>query len=101
MSVTAHWISSEYERNLAVLRCIRYNTTHARNITTLKGILKDWGLNNIHVIVRDNANNIVLAVERAGYRGIGCICHILHLIVKHSIFEETAIKTMIKVNYII
>ncbi|RXG71685.1 hypothetical protein Avbf_02220 [Armadillidium vulgare] len=94
MSITAHWITTDFERKLAVLRCIRYNTTHkASNISySLKHIFKDWKLNKIHATVRYNAKNIVLAVERAGYQGIGCICYILHLIVKHSIFEQRGIK---------
>ncbi|RXG61778.1 Zinc finger BED domain-containing protein 4 [Armadillidium vulgare] len=97
MSITAHWITTDFERKLAVLRCIRYNTTHnASNISCcLKHIFKDWELNKIHAIVRDNAKNIVLAVEMARYQGIGCFCHILHLIVKHSIFEQRGIKNML------
>ena len=97
MSVTAHWITKDFKRKLAVLRCIRYNTAHtASNLSSsLKNICNDWGLNNVHVMVTDNANNMVLAAKNAGYQTKGCFCHILHLVVHHSVLEQNGVKLMI------
>ena len=66
MSITAHWITRDFKRKLAVLRCFRYNTAHtASNLSSsLKNICTDWGLSNVHVIVRNNASNIVLAAKK-------------------------------------
>lgn len=97
MSITAHWITGDFKRKLAILRCIPYNTAHsASNLSSaLKNICSDWGVTNVHVIVRDNASNIVLGAKTAGYQSIGCFCHILHLVVNHSVLEQSGVKLMI------
>lgn len=97
MSITAHWISEDFQRKLAVLRCILYNTAHsASNLSSaLQNVCSDWGVTNVHVIVRDNASNIVLGAKNAGYQSIGCFCHILHLVVNHFVLEQSEVKLMI------
>lgn len=53
--LASHWVCSEFERMLLVLRCLRYNTVHSADIIakTLKGIAFDWGILKIHAVIRD------------------------------------------------
>ena len=103
MSITAHWIDNEYHRRFVVLRCVPYNIAHtSENLAvSLKNICNEWGLKNIHAIFRDNAQNIVRGVIEADFKGVGCFCHILNLVVKHSILlrkggEITALFTRLE-----
>ena len=74
MTLTLHLITEDFDRKVVILRCIRYNMSHtASNLgNTLKGIWNDWGIQDIHVILRDNASNIVQGVTLAGYESMGC-----------------------------
>lgn len=93
MSLTVHWINENFEQKIAVLRCVPYNKSHtAQNLSsTIKGIANDWGLKNIHCVLRDNAINVVQGVILAGFKGQGCFCHILNLIVKHAVLERDGV----------
>ena len=97
MSITAHWINRHYQRKMAVLRCIRYNKSHTGEhiAEALKQIFNDWELQNVNALVTDNATNIVSAASIGGYKRIGCFCHILHLIVIHSVLEQSGVKMML------
>ena len=65
ISYTAHWITADWKRKVVILRCMPYNTKHtgeSRSVV-LKNITKDWGLAEIHCVVRDNASNISLGYD--------------------------------------
>lgn len=113
ISYTAHFITVNWERKVAVIRCMPYNTDHTGdNISNvLHDISNDWGLGDISAVVRDNAANMVCATsgnttdrvedqddqqdvemeeqeEIECYCGVNCTCHVLHLIVKHSLEKQ-------------
>ena len=96
ISFTAHWISANFQRKLIVLRCMRLNTEHsADNIAkALPGIASDWGHLKIHTVTRDNAINMINAARKANIESIGCYCHILHLVITHSVFQQSGVKKL-------
>lgn len=97
MSITAHWVTKDFKRKRAALRCVRYSTAHeaADLASAVRNTCTDWGLKNVHVAVTYSASNIILAVKNAGYHSIGCFCHILHLVVQHSVLEDAGVRLMV------
>ena len=43
---------------------------------------------------RDNAPNMVNAMQLIGWKGAGCFLHTIQLVVTHSIFEQSGVKSM-------
>ena len=62
----------------------------------LTGMAEEWGLTTarIHLIIRDNAINMVNAAKKANIDSLGCFCHILHLVVTHSVFKQDGVKLL-------
>ena len=97
MLFTVHWITGDFKKKISVLRCIPFKPSHTGwNISeALKNICKGWGLNNIHIVIRDNASNMILAIKLSGFASIGCLCHILHLVVRNPIYQQSGVKIML------
>ena len=58
------------------------------------GISADWGIQKLHLLVRDNASNLVNAALLAEIPTVGCYCHILHLNVHHAVFQQSGVEGM-------
>ena len=98
ISYTAHFITVDWKRKVVILRCMSYDSKHSASsiCSVISGITDDWQIKNVHCVVRDNAANMVLAFELSDLDDFGCFCHILHLVVKHSILQQSGIKIMRK-----
>lgn len=98
ISYTAHFITVDWERKVAILRCMPYDETHSgASIASVLGKMGDqWGLGKIHCIVRDNGANVVSGCTISGTDHIGCLDHTLSLIIKHSIEQQSGVKNMRK-----
>lgn len=96
ISYTAHYITVDWKRKVVILRCMPYSSKHTGDSISvvLNCIKRDWGLAEVHAVVRDNASNITLGVRMSGFDDIGCYTHILHLIVIHVITTQTGVKNM-------
>ena len=92
LSLTAHWISESFKKSSAVL-----------NVTVLKGshtgsyicdrfnyMLSTWRIDkeNVHVVLRDNASNMVRAMKDAGLCSYGCFAHSLQLVVNDGVLSQ-------------
>ena len=44
--------------------------------------------------MRDNAPNMVNAMQLIGWKGAGCFLHNLQFVVTHSIFEQSGVKSI-------
>ena len=58
------------------------------------GISADWGIQKLHLLVWDNASNLVNAALLAEISTIGCYCHVLHLIVHLAVFQQSGVEGM-------
>ncbi|XP_068231881.1 zinc finger BED domain-containing protein 4-like [Palaemon carinicauda] len=96
ITVTAHYINSEWNLKSAVLETARLKVDHtAENIADeLKRICTRWEiLDKVCCIITDNAANIVAAVTK--YMQIKqqpCFAHTLNLVVQDSIKNTNEIK---------
>lgn len=97
ISLTIHFISSEWERKTAVLGCKPIYASHtAENIgDSLKEILSSWGLTDkVHLFVRDSGANVIAALEGCHIPAVPCFCHTLQLVVNASLMAQRAIIDM-------
>ena len=97
LSFTLHFVNSEWKRKSCVLQCLPFDDSHTGETiaTSLASIVTSWGLNGmIHVMVRDNAQNMVKAMAINGWTDAGCFLHTLNLVVNHSIFVQSGVKAM-------
>ena len=53
-------------------------------------MLEHWGIKHehVHLIVRDNAANIVKGMRDASYPDLGCFAHTLQLIVHAGVLSQ-------------
>ena len=76
ISLTAHWITDAFIRKSAVLHVQSFPDSHTgENICAMfDDMFERWKIKkeNIHIIVSDNASNMVKAMKDGGYLNLGC-----------------------------
>ncbi|XP_018366612.1 PREDICTED: zinc finger BED domain-containing protein 4-like [Trachymyrmex cornetzi] len=91
ISLTAHFIrSDDMERETYVLSVKHFPDSHAVNIDQiLNDIMEEWHIssNQIHLILRDNASNMIIGSSLLG-DNIGCVIHTLQLVIHDCIFKN-------------
>lgn len=98
LGVTVHFITKEFDRKVIVIRCLPYNASHTGESikTRVTYVLEKWqlSLDKLHCVVSDSAANMKKAFEEWDW--LACFLHILALVVKHSIFEQSGVNRLIK-----
>lgn len=98
LTVTAHYISSEWIMKSEVLETARMKKDHtAENIAEeLKRVMSAWEIGNkVCCIVTDNGANIVSAVTKVmQVRHLPCFVHTLNLVVKDAIKSTSEVKAV-------
>lgn len=101
LSLTANWVTDNYELKSAILRVTPFDVSHtANNISDcLKDTMQQYNIpnNKIHVIVRDNAANMAAGVAMAEYESLPCFLHTLQLVLNDAIFEQRYVKDLTSV----
>lgn len=99
--MTAHFIDEfEFENvDIGVFDMTDPHTSVNINEMLLK-LLDDWKITHekINVIVSDNANNVTKAVtDFFGFsKHVGCIAHLLNLVISNVISKDTTVKSILK-----
>lgn len=92
ISLTCHWLTSDYERKNCVLFAKHFPGSHTgENIERMiNSMMTQWGISDErqHILVRDGAANMVLGTRLAGIESAHCFLHILNLVVKDAIFSQ-------------
>lgn len=104
ISLTAHIIDESFEQDCVVLSVKPFDAGDNRhtgeNITTmLNRAIDEFQIpeHKIHLLIKDNAANIVSGVNGTNYTHLSCFLHTLQLIIKHSIFEQDSVRNLISV----
>ena len=92
MTVTAHYITSNWELRNLVLQTRELECSHtADNLAdALVKCVEEWQIIPPPVVVNDNAANIVKAVRTLGWVDIGCFAHTLNLAARAGLQLKTA-----------
>lgn len=98
-SVTAHFITKNWELKSCLLDCFNTTESHtAQNIANeIKTICNKWNIaEKVHCVVTDNAANVVAAVKLTNWVHLPCFAHTLNLIVQQGIQIINDIRVKVK-----
>ena len=101
LSLTAHWINSDFKRNSVILNahCLTESHTGEYIAAQIHSMLKEWDIlpERVHVVVTDNASNMTEAMRDASLPQFGCFAHSLQLAINNSLLSQRAVSDMIAV----
>ena len=101
LSLTAHWVSDEFQLISAVLQAKSLEERHTGECMAMKivKIMEDWGIdkNQVHCVVRDNGSNIVKAMSEAALPSFGCFAHLLQLVVHDGLLTQRVVIDLLAV----
>ena len=99
MSLTSHWIDDNLTRKTAVLHCELFEGSHtgARLAQSLTDMLKSWNVEvtKFHVIVHDNAANIMKAMRDADLLHVSCFAHSLQLCLHDAVLSQQSVADIV------
>ncbi|XP_065323357.1 zinc finger BED domain-containing protein 4-like [Gordionus sp. m RMFG-2023] len=99
ISLTCHYINQNFQQINRVLNVKTFNESHtAINIAQiLDEIINYWGIkkNKLHLIIRDNAPNITLAMKNGKFQRVSCFAHSLQLVAQAAILSQRSIIDML------
>ena len=99
MSMTSHCLGKNFNKKTVVVRVTPFPIRHtAENITELiKDIIAEFKISRskIHLIVRDNAANVVRAIKDTPYDSLSCFLRTLQLMINDCIFDQKMVKDII------
>ena len=99
MSLTAHWLSQKFERKSAILFAQPFDSSHTGEAICkmVLQMLQLWelGKERIHLVIRDNAANMVKGMTDAGLPDLGCFAHTLQLVIHDGILSQRVVIDML------
>ena len=101
LSLTAHWVTKEFERRSSVLNAVALEGSHtgAYMCAKLKESLVSLKIEDtqVHVFVRDNGSNMVKAIDDMGFTSLGCLAHTLQLVVHDGVLSQRAVLDVLSI----
>ena len=101
LSLTAHWVESNFERISAVLCVQQLEGSHRGNAICerLNCMLDEWDIKKecVHLVLRDNATNMNKAMRDAGLTSYGCFAHSLQLVVNDGILSQRSVSDLLAI----
>nr|XP_020456691.1 zinc finger BED domain-containing protein 4-like [Monopterus albus] len=102
LSLAAQWIDSTFTLQKAVLHAKSFRGSHTGEATAAatEEMLKAWNIekSKVHVILRDNASNVVKAMDRLGVASLGCFAHNLQLVVNKGLLAQRSVSDAVSVG---
>ena len=101
LSLTAHWITDSFVRKSAVLQVLPLEESHTGQNLAEKYLemLADWEirLDQVHLVLRDNAANMAKAMRDASLPSTGCFAHTLQLVVRDGVLSQRVVTETLAV----
>ncbi|XP_035800443.2 zinc finger BED domain-containing protein 4-like [Amphiprion ocellaris] len=102
ISLTAQWIDSSFTLQKVVLQAKKFRGSHTGEAiaTATEEILNVWKVekSRVHVILRDNASNMIKAMDRLGVANVGCFAHTLQLVVNEGLLSQRNVSDTLAVG---
>ncbi|RXN15512.1 zinc finger BED domain-containing 4-like protein [Labeo rohita] len=96
LSLTAQWINAEFKLQNILLHAQEFVGSHtaAAISDALANMFETWNIDKskVHVIVRDNARNMIKAMYDSGLKSIPCMAHTLQLAVNEGVLSQRSIS---------
>lgn len=102
ISWTAHWLSTDFEIIHAVLNVSQFPGHHtSANISKIisETLLKNWNINkeSVHLVLSDNAANMVRGIQDLKLASASCFLHSLQLVINTALKSQRTVTDMITV----
>ena len=101
LSLTAHWIDSQFKRVSAVLntQCLTEAHTGECIAAQVLSMLEKWekALQRVHLVITDNASNMAKAMRDASLPHFGCFAHSLQLAINDGLLSQKIVKDIIAI----
>ena len=101
LSLTAHWLDKSYTKISAVLHAQALEMAHTGEYIAerISFMLESWNISQecVHLVISDNASNMVKAMKEASLAHFGCFAHSLQLVVKDGLLSQRAITDIISI----
>lgn len=102
LSLTAQWIDADFQLQKILLHSQEFRGSHtAADISDAFAYMFDtWQIDRskVHVIVSDNARNMIKAIEDSQLKGIRCMAHTPHLAVNEGVLSQRSIKDVLAIG---
>lgn len=102
ISLTAHWISEDFPPLQVVLHARQLRGSHTSQAIAgaFDEMLQTWGINksSVHVVLRDNARNMIKAMDDAGIASLPCVAHTLQLAVNEGVLAQRSVADAVAVG---
>lgn len=99
MSLTAHFADSSYCLHHLALEAVPFpEISHtAENISTfITAVIREWKLSDkVVAVLRDNARNVTLGIEKTGFSHLPCLAHTLQLVVKDGLLNAKLVTNLV------
>ncbi len=98
LSLTAHFITHEFERKSVCLQAVKFNESHTgSNIASvINSCLQSWKLTDkLTCIIRDNAANYVAGLRDADIPNFGCLAHTLQLVINDGVLVQRGVQELL------
>lgn len=106
ISLTGHWLDENLGRQSAILNSSKFCGSHTGERIGMKihEMLENWCIRpkNVHLILRDNAANMIKGLEEAEFAHKGCFIHTLQLVVLEGLECQRLLRdTIVKARNIV
>ena len=99
LSLTAHFIvESNMEKKDVMLCAWRFDESHTGNNISgaILSHVRQWDIEDkIVCVLRDNASNMVAAMNSANLKSLPCLAHSLQLIIKDGVLMQPAVQKLL------
>lgn len=95
LSLTAQWIDEEFVRHQVTLHAKSFRGSHTSQTiaTAFNSMLQTWDIpkTSVHVVLRDNARNMIKAMSYAELPSLPCTAHTLQLVVHEGLLSQRSV----------
>ena len=97
--MTADCLDENFKQSQIVLRVKPFPGSHTANniCNVVQEVIDDFKIPHykVHMIVHDNAANMIKGISDTGYNSLSCFLHTSQLIIHDAIFEQRIMKDII------
>jgi len=102
LSLTAQWIDDDFTLRHATLQAKPFRGSHTSQAIAgaFDTMLQTWGIpkTSVHVVLRDNAKNMIKGMSDAGLPSLPCAAHTLQLVVNEGILSQRSVADALAIG---
>ncbi|XP_074524912.1 zinc finger BED domain-containing protein 4 [Halichoeres trimaculatus] len=102
ISQTARWIDADFQPHSIMLHAKEFSGSHTgqANAEKFEEMFNTWNIPKeaVHVVLRDNAKNIIKGMDEAELPSLPCVAHTLQLTVNEGLLAQKAVSDAVAIG---